>query len=301
MLSGMRHLLIAVALLPMPALAVAQDIYLARITNTIAGVRAETPVNITNRAGYDNQPSFTPDGRAILYTSTREDAQADIYRYDITTKAIARLTKTVPESEYSAVVMPRGDRFSVIRVEKDSAQRIWSFDLNGEGPQVEIPGVKPVGYHVWPDSSHVAMFVLGTPNTLRVADARGTAVDSVTTSIGRGLVVAGRSGQFFFTRRDSVGSGFSVHAARVDTKPPQMSPAMFPLPAGCEYFVVLNGRPGRPVFVTGQGSKLLAREGTTGGEWTEIADFTSSGLTRISRLAISPDGQWIAIVAEPRP
>src|SRR5204862_4083906 len=100
-------------------------IYLAHVTNTGGVVKVETPVNITNRTGYDNQPSFTTDGRAILYTSTREDAQADIYRYDIASKSITRLTKTAPESEYSAIVMPRGDRFSVIGVEKDSTLRIW--------------------------------------------------------------------------------------------------------------------------------------------------------------------------------
>ena len=40
-------------------------------------------MNITRSPGYDNQPSFTPDGAAILFTSNRGGTQTDIYRYDV--------------------------------------------------------------------------------------------------------------------------------------------------------------------------------------------------------------------------
>src|ERR1043165_5982756 len=73
------------------------DIYLIPLN---PGPSLGRPINITRRAGYDNQPSFTPDGRSVLYTSTREDGQSDIYRYDIAAQTTARVTST-PESEYS--------------------------------------------------------------------------------------------------------------------------------------------------------------------------------------------------------
>jgi hypothetical protein len=51
-------------------------------------------------------------------------------------------------------------------------------------------------------------------------------------------------------------------------------------------------------LVTGQGARLLSwRPGETG--WSEIADLSASGLSSITRLAVSPDNRWIAIVAEP--
>ena len=31
------------------------------------------PINISNSTGYDNQPSFTPDGATVLFTSVRGD------------------------------------------------------------------------------------------------------------------------------------------------------------------------------------------------------------------------------------
>jgi hypothetical protein len=38
---------------------------------------------------------------------------------------------------------------------------------------------------------------------------------------------------------------------------------------------------------------------TLGGGWSEIADLTSAGVTKITRLSASRDGKWLAIVGEP--
>ena len=75
------------------------EIFLAPLTPG-ATPRVGAPVNITRSPGYDNQPSFTPDGRAILFTSMRGGTQTDIYRYDVASGETARVTNT-PESEYS--------------------------------------------------------------------------------------------------------------------------------------------------------------------------------------------------------
>ncbi|HEY2163027.1 MAG TPA: hypothetical protein VGH04_03515, partial [Gemmatimonadaceae bacterium] len=81
----------------------ATDIFLAplSITSTDGRPVIGKAVNVTSRPGYDNQPAFTPDSKSMLFTSIHEDGQSDIYRYDLGTKTIARVTST-PESEYSA-------------------------------------------------------------------------------------------------------------------------------------------------------------------------------------------------------
>src|ERR1044072_4011176 len=94
------------------------DIFLAPVRVQNDKPTIGRPVNITHRAGYDNQPSFTPDSKSVLFTSVREDAQAYIYRYDLATRSTTRITST-PESEYSATVHGDGKRFTVIRVEAD--------------------------------------------------------------------------------------------------------------------------------------------------------------------------------------
>src|SRR6185503_1782415 len=145
-------------------------------------------INITSNPGYDNQPSFTPDGRGILFTSVRGGGtQTDIYKYDIASKQIAQVTNT-PESEYSATVTPAGT-MSVVRVELDEAktQRLWQFDADGRNPRLVLENVKPVGYHAWSDDHTLALFVLGQPATLQVADTRSGAAVTLASDIGRSL------------------------------------------------------------------------------------------------------------------
>ncbi len=81
------------------------DIWLLDIKATNDTIILTNPINITNRTGYDNQPSFSPDGETILYTSMRDGKQTDIYKYDLKTKKITQFTNT-STSEYSPNVMP---------------------------------------------------------------------------------------------------------------------------------------------------------------------------------------------------
>jgi len=158
------------------------EIYLAPLES---GVKVGRPVNITNSPGYDNQPSFTPDGASVLFTSIRGGGtQTDIYRYDITSGTTNQVTHT-PESEYSPTVTPDGAHISVIRVEADGTQRLWRFTLDGRAPELVLPGVKPVGYHVWAGDHTLVLFVLGSPATLRLADTSGGEPEILVTGINR--------------------------------------------------------------------------------------------------------------------
>src|SRR5688572_9227151 len=88
------------------------DVYVVPIEVRGSLVVVGRPKNVTKRAGYDNQPSFTPDGGTVLFTSIREDAQADIWKVGVDGSAPVRLTSTT-ESEYSANATPGGDAFTV--------------------------------------------------------------------------------------------------------------------------------------------------------------------------------------------
>jgi hypothetical protein len=99
------------------------DIYVVALSGRAGSLGAGGPVNATNREGYDNQPMFLRDGSGFFYTSIREDGQADIYRYDFSSRSSFRVTDT-KESEYSATPTPDGKSLSVVRVEADSTQRL---------------------------------------------------------------------------------------------------------------------------------------------------------------------------------
>ena len=247
--------------------------------------------NVTNRTGYDNQPSFTPDSRAILYTVVGADAQADIWRYDIAGKRTSRVTNT-PESEYSATVMPGGKRMSVIRVERDSTQRLWSFGLDGSDPQIVLTALKPVGYHAWLGPSKLATFVLGTPATLHLIDSDGSHDEIRARDIGRALQRVPGKQAFSYTQRDS------LKALWITTQPVigESEAVVVKAPTDNEYHA---WTPDGVLLSASQGKLVRwnrAIDASSG--WLPVADI-SAGVKNISRLAVSPDGKWLAFVAEP--
>jgi dipeptidyl aminopeptidase/acylaminoacyl peptidase len=266
------------------------DIFLAPLSIEDGRPVIGFPINATNRPGYDNQPSFTPDGRAFLFTSTRDNGQSDIYRYDLASKQITRVTAT-PESEYSATVMPGGERFSVVRVEMDSTQRLWSFALDGSDPKIVLETLKPVGYYAWIDANNLALFVLGKPNALVHADVRTGRVDTLARDIGRSLQSLPGGGGFSFVAHVD-----SVSTVRVVQWPANSRRAEVALAPGSEDIAWLT----RDLLLASSESKLLYwRRGATA--LADAADFSAAGLTSISRLAVSPDRRWLAIVAIPKP
>ena len=270
----------------------ATDIYLAGLRVTRGRVTVDAPVNVTARPGYDNQPCFLPDGRAFLYTSIREDSQADIYRYDIAGKTSTRLT-TTPESEYSPTPLPNGTGFSVIRVEADSTQRLWAFDADGSQPRLVLDSIKPVGYHAWGDDHTLVLFVLGAPPTLQIADARSAAArgEVIATNVGRSLQrIPGREA-VSFQQRDSVAGNW---LEAVDVRSHRVT-KLVKTPPGADFFVwTPNG-----IVLTASGTTLYQWDPQSKGEWEPVADLAPAGVANVTRLAVSPRGDRLAIVAIP--
>lgn len=268
------------------------DIYLAPLSRRGDSLIVGRAENITHRPGYDNQPSFLPDNSAILYTVVGDDGRADIWRYDIATHRTTRVTST-PESEYSPTVMPDGKRFSVIRVELDSTQRLWSFALDGSDPQLVLTALKPVGYHAWLRPDRLVTYVLGTPSTLHVIDRDGTHDQTRARDIGRALNVIPGQDAFTFTQRDST-KALWIMVQAIDGGDAQ---PIIRASSDNEFHV---WTPEAVLLTTSRG--LLVRWNGAGGsdaKWIPSADLTANGVKNVSRLAVSPDGRWLAFVAEP--
>lgn len=264
------------------------DIYLADLTPRDGGLQVGRPVNLTGRKGYDNQPGFAPDGRTILYTSIREDGQADIYRFDLARHTSVRLTRT-PESEYSPTMTPDGRSFSVIRVEADSTQRLWRFDLDGGAPRLILPAVEPVGYHAWADEPAVALFILGSPPTLQIADTRSGRAEVVAEDIGRSLhKIPGRRAISFVHRV----SPEERWIKELDLETRRIRPLIRLPGRGEDYAWTPDG-----TLLMAEGAKLYRWDPRRDEAWREVADLSGAGLQEITRLAVSPQGDRLALVA----
>lgn len=291
---GPGRLLVAGALIlvtPSPTAAQAPpdtEVFLASLHRDGEAWSLEGIENITARPGYDNQPAFTPDGRFLLYTAVDEDGRADTWRYDLDRRRAAPVTRT-PESEYSPTPIPRSDRFSAVRVERDSTQRLWSFAPDGSDPRLVLPDLRPVGYHAWSDAETVVVYVLGEPATLRVATPGG-GHRTVARDVGRSLQRIPDGGRISFV--DLAGAdGAWITALDPQTGATErLAPA---LGESVDHAWTPDG-----VLLTGEGSTLYRWEGGEEAAWRPIADLADRGLEALTRLAVAPDGERIAVVAE---
>lgn len=273
------------------------DIWIARLTTRNGAVAIGAPRNLTNRTGYDNQPSFDARGRTIYYTrrapnalltNAERDVQTDIWSMAIDGTRAAPAMVTA-ESEYSAQVTPDGRAVTVIRVERDSAQHLWRMPLTRTGTAARLVGsVKPVGYYAWV-GSQVAMFVLGSPATLQLMDTVSGRRDTIARDIGRGVKrVPGRTHVTFVQKE-----GATWFIDELDPSTRTVVRLVPTLPRVDDY-TWLDGQ----TLLAGAGTTLHTwTRGATG--WTQVADFASVGLKDITRVTTDPSGRWLAFVALP--
>ena len=266
------------------------DIFIVDLKTKDGELKFGRPVKITTVVGYNNQPSFLPNGRSIFYASIR-GKQADIYRYEIHSGETTQVTDT-KESEFSPTVMPDGKSISVVRVEADGTQRLWKFPLAGGAPSLILENIKPVGYHLWINDHTLALFILGTsgkPNTLQIVDTLTGKAEVIADNPGRILRRIPNQNKFSFVHKIS-DREWTIKA--FDLRTHTSASLIATLPGVEDYAWLPDGR-----LLMAKDSKLFAVTPLIGKDWQEVADFHEAGLTRITRFAVSPKADRIAMVA----
>ena len=248
------------------------------------------PKKITEFTGYNNQPFFMPDGQTILYTSQR-NKQTDIYAYDIRTGQTKQITNT-PESEYSPTLMSDRKSISVVRVEADGkTQRLWKFPLAGGAPSLIAEDIKGVGYHLWIDDHTLALFIVGDSakqNYLEIYDMRTGKSEFVTENPGRVLRRIPNQNKFSFVYKVS-NDHWEIKAFDLRTR---TSSSLIETVKGAEDYAWLpDGR-----LLMGKDSTLFLVTPLVDQKWSQADDFAVPGLQGISRIAVSPKGDRVAMV-----
>jgi hypothetical protein len=267
----------------------ATEIYLAPLTWAGPKVTVGRPVNITNNPGYDNQPQFLLDSSALLFASNRDGVQNDIYRYDVAQKRVVQITHTA-DNEYSPTLTPDVQTFSTVR---GAQQKLWRFTMDGADAGLAWTLQQLIGYHVWVSHTQLATFVLGAnrqPNTLQLLDMRTGGADVIEQNIGRSLLIRPGKKTVSYVHKPQ-GAPWVIKELDPVTK---QTSVITPTVVGAED---LSWTPDGAIIM-GQKTKLfLWREGAAA--WVEIADLGKQGVENITRLTVSPDGKWIAVVGQP--
>ena len=260
------------------------------LTFDSTGVGVRDPINITNNPGYDNQPQFLADSSGLLFASQRDGVQTDIYKYEIATKKTTRVTNT-PENEYSPTITPDGRMFTTVR---GVEQRLWRFNADGSDAGLAYAHKGLIGYHAWLSPTRIGTFILGAdgaPSTLQLIDLPTGSADVIASNIGRSLHTRPGKGTLSFVDK----SDKDVWAIKeLDPATRKISTVTIALDDSEDMAWTPKG-----AIVMGAGSKLYAWIPAEGDRWIPLADFKKFGITAITRVAVSPDGKWIAIVSTP--
>jgi Tol biopolymer transport system component len=260
------------------------DVYVAPLDAAGDSLRVGPPMPVTTRSGYDNQPAFLPKGNGLVWTSIR-NGQADIYRSS-EPGGPSRLTDT-PQSEFSPTPRPNG-RMTVVRVEADGRQRLWSYRLDGTPVRAVLPDADSVGYHAWLDSTRVALFVLGSPPTLHVADVSAGTDTVVAARIGRSLQPVPGTADVSFVQvgPDSTTAIHVLDGETLDTR------RLTDTPGNATGAFHAWGPDGSLLMATGSRLWVWHPEND---RWHTAADLDPMS---VSRLAVSPEGGRLAVVVD---
>ena len=260
------------------------DIWLFDIKDSAGQIVFQNPINITHKKGYDNQPAFSPDSKYILFASQPDtNKPTDIYKYDILKKTTARLTNT-PLSEYSPTFMPDGKNISVVMVEKDSTQRLWKLPLAGGPASLIMPNVDSIGYHCWINKDSLALFVLTKPFTLQLTGVQSQKPSVLADSLGRCMRM--RDGALWYTT--AAGHFSNVYAYSFKSKQ-----STFLGMIESEDFCFR----GKESIWSCSDNTIVSGYMNSKSGAAEILNLEKYGITKPTRITVSPDGKKLAVVS----
>ena len=273
-----------ILLIPLPAPSTAESTGVTTVT-------ADEITYLTDNDRYDNQPSFTPDGSALLYVSEDETGQTDIYRYTLATGEVAQVTDT-KASEFSPQITPDGTHIAAVRIEADGVtQRLWQFDLEGENARPKPENVELVGYYAFANPDKLALVRVdeetnGLPLSLDLTDLTIGETQQLASDVGVGAQkVPGQDAVSFVQRLEDGTSTIEVF----DVASGETRTLTATLPEVDAHAFLPDGS-----IIAAQNTVIYRwREGQ---EWTPYLDLSKAEVGGVSRLSVSPDGSQLAFV-----
>ena len=271
------------------------NLYVADLTYDGGSVHVGAPRKLTADRGINSQPSFTPDGKSILFVR-RDSAngQGDVYRINLASGAETRITST-PEMENSPTVLPDG-KLMVIRWTPSTLFREWGpwiYDMNGTPVKGLLPGPDTVGYYVRLDSVTFAMMRPKSVGAIAIFDARKgtmTDLDFHPANLPPQKIPGQRA--ISYTRVDSVGGN---RIRRLDLLTHDTTEIAAAQPRRVVHAWTLRG-----TIIMGNGNAIFALT-PPARTWTQVASFTDPELQEVNAYVVSPAGDKLILISPVTP
>ena len=275
------------------------NLWLVDLKWTGNALTAGTPIKLTNDNGTNSQPSFSPDGKAIVFSAVRDtgaDARSDIYRIDLTSRTETRVTRT-PENENSPTVNERGEYVAVRWVPATLFREFgpWMYTSDGTPTRGVLPAPDTTGYYTPLGGGDYALTRPKSKTfTLGLFDSKSGAIADVDSGVPA-LPAQRIPGQraLSYVRIDSADGRHALR--RIDLATRRTSD----LGATVVGRTVHAWVPGRNTVLMAKGNVLYAR-GANQASWRAVATFDNPDLRNAAAYVVSPRGDKLILTSAKR-
>ena len=265
----------------------ASEIYLFDLVLTETSYELNNPINISNNPGYDNQPAFTLDGESILFTSFR-DNQADIALYDISLNYRKWLTET-PENEISPLPYPDKKKwFTAAKSDSLGDQKVFQYSYKPKTPKPLLTENEII-YYDWYDRYNMICFIAGDVDALYIKNFKYDILYPIQQKVGRSFQrIPGTDLIGFINYDHEVPEIYSIQP-----KTNKMTYIVDALEGSEDLAFTNNGT----IFMA-KGNQVFKFRPEQDKDWIPVIINSETEFKGITRIAISPDGNKLALVAE---
>ncbi|MEZ4857953.1 MAG: hypothetical protein R2781_04010 [Flavobacteriaceae bacterium] len=265
------------------------QVYLVDIAQNTKGFQFQNFKKISTDKGYNNQPYFK-DNTTLLYAKNKE-GQTDIGCYNLIENSEIFWNSKTEGGEYSPQPIPNRDDIAAVRLDPDGLQRLYRYPKNGVGKEL-IPNAVVVYYCFYDENTVVSSVIITEELHLIVYDLKGEQSYKLLKGSGRSIhKIPLKEAVSYSAENEEL--NFDIYQLDMDGLE---SYFICQLPIGVQDYVWWDDAR----IIIGSGAQLFMYDLFSTDEWKKIADFSEHNITNITRLAISPDGTQLALVAEPK-
>lgn len=278
------------------------EVWVGRLDMSGGGFAVSNLTNVSNHPGYDNQPAFFPQGDRVVFTTEEGELNDTGHGLHAVVYDLATGTATPLPDAVGFSPTPTGDGKSLMML-RDG--RVWLHDLTGKvvGPLTET---KDAGYYARFDDRTYALFMNDAQRRIVIYDAKTKALDTMavggTTPLykvpGERAVTFAAEEPFPVPAGDAAKSAppRKLYLRRLDLKSRKVTTlATIPFATGGHHVWTSRG-----TILMASGPTIYEWSPAHPDEWKTVYRSENPELQGITRLALSPLGDRIALVSTPR-
>ena len=263
------------------------EIFLFDIESNNSKIEIKNGKNISENQGYDNQPSFLDD-RYIVFASTR-NGQTDIAKYD--TRYGGRIWINFTEGgEYSPLKIPNKHEVSAVRLDKDGKQQLYAYSLS-DGNSTDLINNLVVAYYTWFDEHTIVSAVIEDEIlNLYVTNLKDGTNTKYASNVGRSFHKIPNSDLVSFVSKTKENL-WQIKAINPKTGKIKLIANTI---KEVEDICWLDNK----TLLSGKDNILYKLRLQRDNNWKKIADVSTNGITKITRLATNLTGTKLLLAGD---